>query len=123
MSWQIEIRTRLRSLNELLRLSAHQRRDLQKHFANEVFAGRVSGRIPRAVGPRRLTICRYAGRDYDYDNFVGGCKLLLDTLVDEGLLQNDSTAQVLATYRQERRRPGQRHDLVLVQLDDVPTGV
>lgn len=46
---------------------------------------------PRATQPRHLSITvRHSGQERDYDNLVGGCKPLVDCLVDQGLLVDDS---------------------------------
>lgn len=60
-----------------------------KTWPRETPAGKMQVRVDR-FGPRLL----------DYDNFVGGCKPLLDALVLERVIRNDNPAYVEATYRQ-----------------------
>jgi hypothetical protein len=51
--------------------------------------------IPRATGRRRLTIERHARtRPQDEANVHGGCKGLVDDLVELGLLVDDSPAWI-----------------------------
>ena len=51
---------------------------------------------------RYLVVTRHSSRSLDYDNFIGGCKPLLDALVREGLLFDDSPQWLEAEYRQEK---------------------
>jgi hypothetical protein len=43
---------------------------------------------------------RYGRRKLDYDNFVAGCKALIDSLVTEGLIEDDSPEHVSVVYEQ-----------------------
>lgn len=49
---------------------------------------------------RRIAITRHGTKLLDYGNLVGGCKPLLDALVAEGVLYDDSPAWVEDHYQQ-----------------------
>ncbi|HEX2863046.1 MAG TPA: hypothetical protein VHN99_00645 [Deinococcales bacterium] len=62
---------------------------------------------PPTPAPERAALAvtrRFAGRqrELDHDDFVGGCKGLIDALKRLGWLLDDSPAHVTVTYRQER---------------------
>lgn len=50
--------------------------------------------------PRRVVITRYGTRKLDYDNFVGGCKPLLDALHYERIVNDDTSEWVDVIYVQ-----------------------
>jgi hypothetical protein len=71
----------------------------------EFRAVRLLQRIPKAVLRRRVTLTRiYAGREreWDRDNFSGGAKPVVDAMVLEGLIEDDSSASAEIYYAQER---------------------
>lgn len=53
---------------------------------------------------RQLYILRRGKRLLDYGNLVGGAKLLVDAVVRENLLHDDSPAWVQDTYTQQRAK-------------------
>ena len=70
---------------------------------------------PPATPPERADVSitrRYAGRcrEFDFDDFVGGAKALLDALNRLGWLKDDSPSHVKVTYLQER---GERSETVI----------
>jgi hypothetical protein len=74
-------------------------------WVEEVWIARVSHRIAQAKGKRRVIVVRhYAGREKerDYVNLVGGCKALIDALVLERLLVDDTPAYLEDHYKQLR---------------------
>jgi hypothetical protein len=66
--------------------------------------------LPSATGRYRVavTITRYGHNTLDHGNLVGGCKGLLDLLVQEGLLVDDAPKWVDDTYLQYIERCNQR---------------
>lgn len=52
-----------------------------------------------------VTIDRYGPRALDNDNFVGGAKQLMDSLVWEGFLIDDTPAHLTACYHQHIGKP------------------
>jgi hypothetical protein len=68
-------------------------------------AARLRNNVPKARRRRRATFTRlYAGRqqERDYDNLAGGMKLIVDAMVLEGLLVDDSPKHADLFYAQER---------------------
>jgi hypothetical protein len=53
---------------------------------------------------RRVVITRY-GKTLDYGNLVGGAKPLVDALVHEGVLYDDSPTYLADTYLQAEGKP------------------
>ncbi len=82
-------------------------------------AARLKHRIAIATGRRRLTLTRiYAGRqrELDRDNLAGGAKPLVDALVREGLLVDDTSRWLELHHDQERgTAPGDRGVRVLLE--------
>lgn len=56
----------------------------------------------KTMGPVKavLEITRYGIRELDQDNLVGGCKALVDALVCEGLIYDDNSRWMRASYHQ-----------------------
>lgn len=66
---------------------------------------RLEHRIPFAVQRRRVTLTRlYCGRerDRDRDNLIGGMKAVVDAMVRERLLLDDTSAGAEIYYAQHR---------------------
>lgn len=75
-------------------------------WATWFLAARTNLQIPKATGARRLLVLRaFSGRERlrDYVNLVGGCKAVIDALVLQDLLVDDSPKWLEDDYRQERR--------------------
>jgi hypothetical protein len=76
--------------------------ELRNRWAWLVRAARLKAKVydppnyPRAT----LTIDRYGGRHLDFDNFVAGCKPMIDSLVSEKLISGDTPAHICANYIQ-----------------------
>jgi hypothetical protein len=84
----------------------------------ELRAARLLHRIPthHGNGRRRVTITRrYHGRQrpYDRDNLAMGAKLVVDAMVREGLLIDDSERHAEIHYQQE---PGTGTTFVIEEL-------
>jgi len=52
------------------------------------------------AGKMIVTIHVYRRKDLDYDNLVGGCKPVLDALVNVRYLRDDSPQHITVTYLQ-----------------------
>lgn len=77
---------------------------------------------PKASGHRHVRVWRYADRDLDHGNLVGGCKhVLIDNLVKLGLLVDDAPKWMTAEYFQARPRAGFYPHTVVV-LRDIEQG-
>lgn len=74
----------------------------------EFRAVRLLQRIPVATRRRRVTLTRNFGgrqREFDRDNLATGCKLVVDAMVRERLLVDDSSAHAEINYTQQRVAP------------------
>lgn len=77
-------------------------------WAWELRAVRLLQKIPAARARRRITLTRvYDGRqqERDADNLAGGMKAIVDALVHEGMLLDDSPQHAEIHYMQERGGP------------------
>lgn len=64
------------------------------------------GPLPSAMKlPAQVTVDRYGPRVIDRDNAIGGSKMLIDALVAEGFLIDDSPSHLQAIYRQHVGKP------------------
>jgi hypothetical protein len=64
--------------------------------------------LPQARAPYRATVSvlRLGKRMLDYGNLVGGCKPVLDALVREGVIRDDSPRWVAEQYNQDKAPRG-----------------
>lgn len=96
------------SNNKLLRMHYRKRKRLKESYMWELLAVMNENNITSDVvagDRRRLTIISYRKKLLDQDNFIGGLKLLIDSLVDVHLLYDDSLEYL------DLQEPGQRIDL------------
>lgn len=85
------------SLNELLRVHRFAHRRLRRQWERALIA--FSGR--RFAGPfTRIEIASYRKKLLDYDNLVGGCKLLLDAIRALEWIEDDDPDAIKVDYRQ-----------------------
>lgn len=78
---------------------------MRKEFAAALIIKKVGLDIPDAKGKRRVIVTRlYApsrrGQVRDRANIVGGCKMLIDAMVEVGLLVDDAEQYLEDFYRQ-----------------------
>ena len=82
-----------------------------KQFATAVMAGWVTV----AKGYRVVRVTRVLGKGaklFDIGNLVGGCKAMIDAMVNVGVLVDDSPKHCFITYRQVRGE----HDAVKFEV-------
>ena len=81
----------------------------RKKWERMFAAHKSAANIPNATGMRYVTITRYYGRnpvtggshrEWDYDNYVGGCKPVVDAMVKTWLLDGDTSKSCSISYRQ-----------------------
>ncbi len=83
--------------------------------------GMTNGRIPRATGRRRLTICRFVRSEryvLDKDNLVGGAKPLIDAATRQGLLRDDTSEWLEGVYLQAISKD-ERVEINVVDLEEI----
>ena len=85
------------SMNMLMRMHWAQRKRLRNQLQWELTAALadLGRKLPpllygKTAPKRRVTITAYRPRRLDPDNSYGGCKVLLDSMRDIGLIRNDS---------------------------------
>jgi hypothetical protein len=85
----------------------------RKRWAWLVRVARLDSKLmPEKLQQANVCIDRYGNRKLDHDNFVGGAKALMDALVAEGYLEDDSPDHVNVTYRQHKGKP--EHTVVTI---------
>lgn len=90
------------SLNQLTRMHWHRRVRMQAQMVCEIQGELGALSVERRQGKVNATITRYSPGELDYDNLVGGCKPLVDTLVAVGLVWDDSPEWLVVDYRQTK---------------------
>jgi Holliday junction resolvase RusA-like endonuclease len=79
------------SANQYQRSHWAVKRKLRNMFGQNVrMETRLVNPMAEVKGKRRVKISIYRPRRLDFDNAVGGCKPLVDSLRDIGLIKNDS---------------------------------
>lgn len=99
MTYTIEIPYQVKSLNEF-RKHKHWgwRHKLTKTYIVSVFAAMNNAKIPKAVGPVKLTVTTYRNRRIlDRDNLVGGAKPMIDALTAREFIVDD-TEEMIPRY-------------------------
>lgn len=61
-----------------------------------------------------VEVTRMGARELDYGNLVGGCKPVIDAIVREGLLYDDSPTWLIEDYRQLRVAKDAERTVILV---------
>lgn len=91
------------SLNRCLGIHWAKKMRLRKRWGWLVRTARLNAKVfPVEPLPKaRVTITRHGRRICDYDNLIGGTKMLTDSLVKEGILENDTPDHVELVVRQE----------------------
>src|SRR5690349_10526922 len=103
------------SLNRLLHIHWHKKTQKRKHWLWLVRAARLEAKIfPTApLQKAKVTITRHGRRICDDDNCIGGYKMLIDSLVREGILADDSPDHItLVSHQKVSKTP---HTIVEVE--------
>lgn len=98
--FRAEIPTATPSLNKVKRMHFHAYRRLREQYET-ILRSRMHG-FDLANGMRQVAITRWGSRELDLDNFVGGCKPLVDALKRCGLIVEDSPKYVRINYTQRK---------------------
>lgn len=90
------------SLNRVWGGHWSKKHELRKRWAWLVRAARLQAKVfdPPNYPRAKLTIERFGGKHLDHDNFVAGTKPMMDSLVKEGFIVNDSPSHISTTYVQ-----------------------
>jgi Holliday junction resolvase RusA-like endonuclease len=106
------------SLNPMLRQFWHLRHKDQKRWRWLVRAARLAAKYhpTEPLQKARVTITRHGKRILDRDNLYGGVKGLVDILVKEGILADDTPAHVELVVQQRVTKPPR----TVVQIEAMP---
>lgn len=95
----------IESANKILRQHWAVRRRSKQEFALFIRNQMNLKKIKRAECKKyKIKIISYRARKLDYDNLVLGCKGLLDAMIDENLIWDDSPDYVDVTYEQNTQQ-------------------
>jgi hypothetical protein len=99
----IFVRIEVVSLNRYLQWHWRKRHTWRKQVHRQVSLALMVGQVlvERATTPKRVRLTRYCARKYDFENYTGGCKPVLDSLKECGLIVDDSPAWVQTEYVQQ----------------------
>lgn len=123
-TWEFEIPYVVKSMNAHqvnAGAAMHVYRKDRSIVATALMVERRRLRIPCALKLRQATLTRVMGyrqREFDRDNFQGGCKVVVDAMVREGLLGGDTRAWARVFYDQVRstnKKPALR-----ILLEELP---
>lgn len=94
-------------LNEMLRWHWSQRYKERARWSRWVWLARcqASPHPPACLARARIRIERRSRGQLDPDNLHGSCKLILDALRDQQLIQDDSPDHIELLVSQSRGRP------------------
>jgi len=111
---RIEIPIPTPSLNTLLRMHPHAKKRLRDQYTTILRAAATSIHKAKPGQFRRVWIERRGKRLLDHDNFVGGCKLLVDALGRADLIWSDSPRYLTVKYTQATTSAKRACTLVVV---------
>ena len=116
---RIIIKTLTPSLNKVLRMNRWKRMELKEEFAWEVYAELHEQNPDYEViaTPRkmRMNIVSYRKSFLDRDNFIGGLKVLIDSIKELRLIYDDSPEYLglEAEQKIEKKRKNQRTEIII----------
>ena len=96
---------KIKSLNEILKQHWATRRKSKQEYALFIRNQMRLKNIPKAKCKKYyIKILSYRKKLLDYDNLVAGCKGLLDAMIDENLIHDDSPDYVNVIYKQYKSK-------------------
>ena len=96
---------KIKSANEILRQHWATRRKSKQEYKLFIRNQMRLKNIQKAECRKyNIKILSYRKRLLDYDNLVSGCKSLLDAMIDEGLIYDDSPDYIEAQYKQYKSK-------------------
>ena len=99
------IPVQIQSANKILRQHWAVRSRAKKEYALFIRNQMKLKNIKKAECKKyKIKIISYRARKLDYDNLVLGCKGLLDAMIDENLIWDDSPDYVDVTYEQNTQK-------------------
>ncbi len=71
------------------------------------------------VGPVHVALVRMGVRDFDYDNFVGGAKPLIDALVNAGIIRGDKPTDIVKRDYDQVRALSKTQERIIITIEDL----
>ena len=97
----LELPIRIKSRNVLDKEHWAVKRRSKKEYALLIRNQMKLNKIPKAKKEKyKIHIISFRKRELDYDNLVGGCKYIIDALIDEGFIYDDSPDYINLTIQQ-----------------------
>ena len=123
MTWTLRLDDATPSQNILDRMHWVDRRQYKAEWKLRIRASKGFLSIPKASGPRRLTVERHGRKELDTANLVGGLKGIQDDLVQLGLFLDDTPSLLILETSQHRLTKGQHPHTILIIQDVDNVGV
>lgn len=118
MTWTLRLDDATPSRNVLDRMHHIDRWKFKREWFYRIRAAKGFLAIPKATGPRRLTVERHGRAILDTDNLIGGIKGIQDNLVQMGLFLDDTPDLLILHATQQRLTRGQ-HPHTLLTIEEV----
>lgn len=113
--WVIRLDDASPSQNVLDRMHWTERRQIKEEWLWRLQANKAARNVPKATGPRKLTIERHSRGTLDTANLIGGLKGIIDNCVKVGLFVDDKPAFLhLELPTQHKLSKGQHPHTVLI---------
>jgi len=107
MSIELSIGLRLKSPNQLLNMHWRRRHKYHRQVQAEVLVAKnmagVRGRP--MLSPVRIDVELRGSRELDYDNAVAACKPMIDALILQGIIPDDSPEHVTGVFVTQKKTP------------------
>lgn len=112
----LELPMAVPSLNAISKMHWAERNRVTGQWRWFIRIAVLNGKITvKKFDPAKVTIERFGRRKLDDDNFRGGAKQLMDSLVNEGFLADDSPEHLVAQYIQHISKTAR----TIVHIEDV----
>ena len=123
MTWTLRLDDATPSGNVLLRMHHLDRWKFKREWYYRIRSAKGFLGIPKASGPRTLTVERHGRQTLDTDNLISGLKGIQDDLVQLGLFLDDTPSLLILETSQHRLTQGQKPHTILVIRDVDNVGV
>ena len=121
--WVLRLDDSTPSGNVIFRMNPIERWRYKSEWKWRIRAAKGFLGIPKATGPRKLTVERHGRRELDTDNLVSGLKGIQDNLVQLGLFLDDTPSLLILETSQHRLTKGQHPHTILIIQDVDNVGV
>lgn len=120
MTWTIRLDDASPSQNILDRMHWAERREVKKEWLWRLQTNGVARSIPKATGPRKLTIERHGRGTLDTANLIGGFKGIQDNLVELGIFMDDRPEDLILALPTQHSLARGEHPHTILIIENVP---